>query len=149
MMSFVFRLFLTLASLMLSLVVFCVNQDIVINSLHPYFSSLPKIISYILYLILVFEITGISNLLSKFLGSDTLDGRSIASIEPANDAFLPSYLGYFFVALIVNSIEMFFFVFGIICFLFSIPAFHISIPYFSCLDLIFITSSMIKGLKFY
>lgn len=126
-MSYVFRLFLTFTSLMLSLVIFCVNQEIVINSLHPYLSNLPNIVSYMLYLVFVFKITWISIWLSKFLGLDTLDGSSITSIEPANDAFLPSYLGYFFVALSVTSIEMFIFVFGIIC----IFIFHSRISYFN------------------
>src|SRR5690606_38431226 len=39
---------------------------------------------------------------------------SIVEVEQANNAFLPSYLGYFFVALSVNNSETLIFVFSIL-----------------------------------
>lgn len=50
---------------------------------------------------------------SRWLGADTIEG-GITSIEPANNTFLPSYLGYFFVGLSVPNLETFVFVFGIL-----------------------------------
>lgn len=63
-------------------------------------------------MILIF--TKLSMLLISFLDTDKIEAGSITVIEPANDAFLPSYLGYFFVALSVPNIEVFLYVFGII-----------------------------------
>ena len=65
--------------------------------------------------------------LINFLGTDTMEAGSISVIEPANDAFLPSYLGYFFVALSIPNIEVFIYVFGIIC----IFIFYSRISYFN------------------
>lgn len=39
---------------------------------------------------------------------------SVTEIENANEAFLPSYLGYFFVALSINSVQLFFSIFMVI-----------------------------------
>lgn len=56
--------------------------------------------------------------LSKFLAKETFNKGDMISAEYANDAFLPSYLGYFFVALDVPNFETFYFVYPII-FLFT------------------------------
>ncbi len=115
MMENIFKLFMTLNSLSLSLVVFLIKEGMVINSLHSHLSWLPHIISYFLYLLIVLVLTWLSMKLIIFLDTDTMEKGSITVIEPANDAFLPSYLGYFFVALSVPNIEVFLYVFGIIC----------------------------------
>jgi hypothetical protein len=132
-MEHIFKLFLTLNSLLLALTVFLIKEGIVINSLHPYFSSLPDIISYILYLSVVLILTWLSMRLTNFLDTDTIDAGSISVIEPANDAFLPSYLGYFFVALSVPNIEVFLYVFGIIC----VFIFYSRISYFNPIFFLF------------
>ena len=67
------------------------------------------------------------------LGTDTIDAGSISVIEPANDAFLPSYLGYFFVALSIPNIEVFCYVFGII----YIFIFYSRISYFNPIFFLF------------
>ncbi|PKL53377.1 MAG: hypothetical protein CVV36_07320 [Candidatus Methanoperedenaceae archaeon HGW-Methanoperedenaceae-1] len=133
MIEHIFKFCLTLNSLLLSLVVFVIKEGFVINPLHPYLSNLPSIISYILYLLVVLIFTWISMCLINRLGTDTIDAGSISVIEPANDAFLPSYLGYFFVALSVPNIEVFFYVFGIIC----IFIFNSRISYFNPIFFLF------------
>lgn len=133
MIEYIFKFCLTLNSLLLSLVVFLIKEGIVINSLYPYLSSLPDIISYILYLSVVLIFTGLSMRLINFLGTDTIDAGSISVIEPANDAFLPSYLGYFFVALSIPNIEVFLYVFGII----YIFIFYSRISYFNPIFFLF------------
>lgn len=75
--------------------VFLIKEEIVLNPLHPYLSSLPAVISYLLYFGIVVLLTLISIRLTDSLDTDTIDKLSISVIEPANDAFLPSYLGYF------------------------------------------------------
>lgn len=132
-MEHIFKFVLTLNSLLLSLMVFLIKEGFVINFLHPYFSSLPDIISYILYFSVVLILTRLSMQLIDFLGTDTMDAGSISVIEPANDAFLPSYLGYFFVALSIPNIEVFIYVFGIIC----IFIFHSRISYFNPIFFLF------------
>lgn len=127
MINYIFKLFLTLNSVLLSLVIFLVKE----NSDNKYpieiFSNLPHFVSYSIYVLIVFVLTYFSIQLSNYLGTDTLDGNSISTIEPANDAFLPSYLGYFFVALSVPNIETFTVVFSIIC----IFIFYSRISYFN------------------
>lgn len=132
-MEHIFKLFLTLNSLLLALIVFLIKEGIVINSLYTCFSNLPDTISYILYLLVVLILTWISMQLTNFLDTDTIDAGSISVIEPANDAFLPSYLGYFFVALSVPNIEVFLYVFGIIC----VFIFYSRISYFNPIFFLF------------
>jgi hypothetical protein len=57
--------------------------------------------------------TGISLLLTRFLSDDSIEGN-IKDLEQANNAFLPSYLGYFFVALSVPYFETLIFTFAIL-----------------------------------
>jgi len=137
-MELIFKFVLTLNSLLLSLMVFLIKEGFVVNSLHPSLSSLPKIITYILYFVIVLIFTWLIIQLANFLDTDTIDAGSISVIEPANDAFLPSYLGYFFVALSVPNIEVFLYVFGIIC----VFIFHSRISYFNPIFFLF-------GLNFY
>jgi len=132
-MEHIFKFVLTLNSLLLSLMVFLIKEGFVINSLYPYLSSLPAIISYILYFLVVLILTWLSMQLINFLGTDTIEAGSISVIEPANDAFLPSYLGYFFVALSIPNIEVFIYVFGIIC----IFIFYSRISYFNPIFFLF------------
>lgn len=133
MMEHVFKFVLTLTSLLLSLMVFLIKEGFVINSLYPYFLNLPATISYILYFLVVLIFTWLCMQLINFLGTDTMEAGSISVIEPANDAFLPSYLGYFFVALSIPNIEVFIYVFAIIC----IFIYHSRISYFNPIFFLF------------
>ena len=132
-MEHIFKFCLTLNSLLLSLMVFLIKEGAVINSLHSCLSNLPKIITYILYFGIILILTWLSMQLINFLDTDTIDAGSISVIEPANDAFLPSYLGYFFVALSVPNIEVFLYVFGTIC----IFIFYSRISYFNPIFFLF------------
>ena len=80
--------------------------------------ELPNSLSYIIYFLVPVISTGISILLSSKLGSDKFKAGTTESIEHANNSFLPSYLGYFFVALSVGSWEALGFVYGVL-FLFT------------------------------
>ena len=83
-------------------------------------------------------LTRISIWLCKGLGRDYFEAGSIKNIEYANNAFLPSYLGYFFVALSVPNLGTLLFVY-LILFLFT---FFSQALYFNPLFLLF-------GYKFY
>ena len=113
-MNHVFKLLLTINSLSLPLMVFLIKEGVVINSLYPKLSGIPALMSYFIYFILVVLFTALIMILIQFLDTDTIEKGSILTIESANDTFLPIYLGYFFIALIVPDIEIFIIIFSII-----------------------------------
>ena len=113
--------------------VFFIKEGTVINSLHQNLSNLPNIVTYSLYFDVVLIFTWLSIHFTNFLDTDVIDNGAITAIEPANDAFLPSYLGYFFVALSVPSMEIFIYVFGIIC----VFIFYSRISYFNPIFFLF------------
>jgi len=158
-MVYIFRLFLILNSLSLSFLIFVINknmtldwiepifykactiiikQDILISFINNNFYSLLNLSSYIFYFLCIILLSIISIYLINLLSDDSIEEDTLRNIEPANDAFLPSYLGYFFVALSVPDIEMFFVVFGII----AIFIYYSKISYFNPLFFIF-------GFKFF
>ncbi|WP_458949216.1 hypothetical protein [Oceanobacillus sp. CAU 1775] len=113
-------------------------------------SFVPDVVSYALYFCLPIIFTLISLILAKFLAKDSLEKteKSIKSengqeqtfkiskiieVEQANNAFLPSYLGYFFVALSVPYYETLIFIF-LVLFLFT---FFSQTLYFNPLFLLF------------
>ena len=158
-MSYIFRLFLIINSLSLSFLIFAIHkettlawiepilcdifsflirQNILIEFISNNFYSLLNASSYIFYFICIILLSIISIYFINFLSNDSIEEDTLTNIEPANDAFLPSYLGYFFVALSVPDIEMFFVVFGII----AIFIYYSRISYFNPIFFIF-------GFKFF
>lgn len=141
-MNIIYKIWLTLCSLLLTMTVYLVKEDVVINSMNIYVDNewlklhlilLPKFLSYIVYFSLVLLCTWLSMFLSKWLSEDQISPGSIVSIETANDTFLPSYLGYFFVALSISEARTFVYVFGMI-FVFVLFS---KISYFNPIFLIF------------
>ncbi len=136
-MSVIFKIFLTVNSLLLSFLVFAVKENLVLKEIviqkfniqYP----LPDYASYLSYIALILLLTGMSIKMASRLDTDQIQNGSIESIEAANDMFLPSYLGYFFVALSVPSVELFLLVFGII----SIFIFYSRISYFNPIFFLF------------
>lgn len=122
MINLLFRLFLTFNATSLILVVYLVKEQVVINDFHPYLESLPHWVSYVSYFAIPVLFTYLSILMSSGLANDSIEaeeGKSaVKEIEQANNAYLPSYLGYFFVALSVPFNETLIFVFAIL-FLFT------------------------------
>lgn len=137
MINLLFRLFLTFNATSLILVVYLVKEQKVLNSLHCCLANLPHFVSYIIYFAIPVLLTFLSLLLSKRLTDDSIEAENgvsaIKEIEQANNAYLPSYLGYFFVALSVPYCDTLIFVFGIL-FLFT---FLSQTLYFNPLFLVF------------
>ncbi|KAE8177363.1 hypothetical protein CIT27_08685 [Photobacterium carnosum] len=148
MMSFIFKFWLTTCSLVLTLTVYLVKSNILINELAKYITldfskwwfpiipmiaNLPKWVSFLGYFSVVFFCTWVALWLTRFLSRETISSQEIMSIEPANDTFLPSYLGYFFVALSINDLSTFVYVFGLI----FIFVFFSKISYFNPVFLLF------------
>lgn len=119
-MNIAFRVLLTFNATSLLVIIFLVQKKYTLG----YFLdgvdylgwtiSLPNALSYLFYLFIPIVLTGLSIWLSKYLGIDEFKAGEVASIEHANNSFLPSYLGYFFVALSINSCETLFFVYGVL-----------------------------------
>ena len=108
-MNAMFKIYLTIIALLPALIVFFIKNDINIFAYYLYF-----IWKYLIYFIILLLTNYFAILWSKGLGENNISKRSIVSIEQANDAFLPSYLGYFFVALSISNIEIFSLVFVLI-----------------------------------
>lgn len=139
MLNFIFRGLLAFNATSLLVIIYLVKQGITLDVLFPWLSQfswivdLPNLTSYFIYIIVTLLLTWISIFLSSGLGKDTFESGEIVSIEYANNSFLPSYLGYFFVALSINNCETLFFVY-IILFVFT---FLSQALYFNPLFLIF------------
>lgn len=118
--NIVFRLLLTFNATSLLIIIFLVHKK---YTLGYFFQNIPALqlsathsylLSYGLYLMVPLLLTGGSLLLSAGLGRDAFRSGDITAVEHANNSFLPSYLGYFFVALSINSWSTLFFVYGIL-----------------------------------
>lgn len=124
MLNFLFRLFLTFNSTSLLIVVFGIKGQYIIEweRISHRLTNMPDWLSYIIYFCIPIILTLISLWWSNLLDSDSLEKTNnkskVTDIEQANNAFLPSYLGYFFVALSVTSTETLWFIFAIL-FLFT------------------------------
>ncbi len=79
-----------------------------------YIATWPNFASYFIYLAIPILLTRFSIWLSKWLGCDAFEQGEVESIEHANNSFLPSYLGYFFVALSIGNWETLGFVYGVL-----------------------------------
>ncbi len=116
-MNIAFRLLLTFNATSLLLIVFLVHHGYTLGrifSSHDWLARLPNILSYFLYFLIPVLLTWTSILVSTKLGRDDFPKGNVASIEHANNSFLPSYLGYFFVALSISNLETLFFVYTIL-----------------------------------
>ncbi|MDD3479524.1 MAG: hypothetical protein PHI42_03970 [Paludibacteraceae bacterium] len=116
MMNFIYRILLTFNSTSLLLVVYAIKEQCIINwgNIHPKLDFFPDWFSYILYFLAPVLLTIISLWLSHLLSTDNIEKGMVEEIEQANNAFLPSYLGYFFVALSVTQCETLCFIFAIL-----------------------------------
>lgn len=120
-MNFVFRLLLTFNATSLVLIVFAVHNNYILGSIFAIsgLSAWYDFASYLGYLLIPVLLTQLSIFLSCFLGKDHFDRGILIKIENANNSFLPSYLGYFFVALSVDNLQTLWFVYFLI-FLFTV-----------------------------
>lgn len=117
MINIIFRLLLTFNATSLLIIVFVVQKGYVLSYFFPdlsLFAKLPNVVSYLIYFFAPVLLTGLSILLSFCLGKDEFKKDEVDSIEHANNSFLPSYLGYFFVALSVSNWETLGFVYAML-----------------------------------
>jgi len=119
-MNIAFRLLLTLNATLLLVIIFLVQKGYSLGYFLgcteglEWVSQLPNAVSYGVYVLIPVLLTGLSILLSPGLGKDEFKAGETVSIEYANNSFLPSYLGYFFVALSISNWETLWFVYGVL-----------------------------------
>ncbi|VXB09094.1 hypothetical protein [Plantibacter sp. T3] len=128
------RVLLTFNATSLLIVVYQIKDPFLL----PAIDGVPRYLFNTGLLIVPALLTCFSILLSSGLGKDQFVKGDVASIEYANNSFLPSYLGYFFVALSIPNLETLVFVY-VILFVFT---YFSQALYFNPLFLIF-------GYKFY
>ena len=108
-MNIFYRILLTFNATSLLVIIFFVQKGYSVDYLIPTLSSrvahLHNIYSFIVYLMFPILLTGLSLWLCRFLGKDEFGKVHVETIEHANNSFLPSYLGYFFVALSIENCE--------------------------------------------
>lgn len=107
---FLYQLFLAFNSTWLIVVVFLVKEQYYFRFLKEY----SIYYSWVLFLCVPVILTVISFLIAISLPKDSLQSNSVKEIELANNNFLPTYLGYFFVSLGIEEISTLVFVFAII-----------------------------------
>lgn len=120
MINIAFRLLLTFNATSLLVIIFLVQKGYTLGYFLGdvvylgWLNTLPNAVSYGLYILVPLLSTGLSILLSSRLGRDEFKQDEVASIEHANNSFLPSYLGYFFVALSIGNWEVLWFVYALL-----------------------------------
>lgn len=108
-MIIVFKLLLTFNATSTMIVVYLIKERYYLLCLEKH----PIWVSHIVFLIIPILLTLTSIWMKRLLSKDDINYEML-NVEEANNAFLPSYLGYFFVALSVNSVETMIFVYSIV-----------------------------------
>jgi hypothetical protein len=106
----IYRLLLAFNSTYMVIVVFLIQQRYIITKLN----FLSIYVSYILFILTPVLLTYLSFKVMKYLDNDEIKKVHIKEIELANNSFLPSYLGYFFVALGIVDVDTLLIVFFIL-----------------------------------
>lgn len=109
-MKILYQLFLAFNSTWLIVVVYLVKEKYRFNFLSEY----SNYYSWIIFVSIPIILTALSFLIAMSLPDDNLQSTSVREIELANNNFLPTYLGYFFVSLGINDVSTLIIVFIII-----------------------------------
>ncbi len=109
-MKFLYQLFIAFNSTWLIVVLYLVKEKYRFDLL----SSYPNYYSWFIFVLIPVILTALSFLIVAKLPMDNLQSSSVKEIELANNNFLPTYLGYFFVSLGISDIPTLIVVFLII-----------------------------------
>lgn len=113
-------------SILLMLYIFLIKEEYVFDFLkHPKIIEIYKMVStYITYKIIILGfaylvvlvlLDAIILIITPFISNiDKIEKGTVDEIENATEAYLPCYLGYFFVALSINNFQIFFIIFILI-----------------------------------
>lgn len=111
--NILYNIILTLSATLLLPVIYFIDKKAKI----PFLNEYNEIISYVIMLLIPLGLTWLCIFLKRWLSYDTIES-SLQNVELANNSFLPSYLGYFFVALSISNINTLIYVY-ILVFLFT------------------------------
>ena len=109
-MKYLYQLFLAFNSTWLIVVVYLIKEKYILNILENY----SIYYSWTIFVFIPIILTALSFLIALKLPRDILRSNSVNEIELANNNFLPTYLGYFFVSLGIDDVSTLIVVFGII-----------------------------------
>lgn len=109
-MKILYQLFLAFNSTWLIVVVFLVKEKYKLNLLAEYSINY----SWGVFTAIPIILTALSFLIAITLPKDIINANSVSEIELANNNFLPTYLGYFFVSLGIEDVPTLIVVFSII-----------------------------------
>lgn len=131
--SSVFRMWITFNSTSLILVLYAIKSHITINKFCNIDVYVHSFFSYFLYILIVVLSTLLSLFVAKkFLLKDCIR-NGIVEIELASNSYLPSYMGYFFVALSINDCQTLIFTYLIV----YVFTFYSQALYFNPIFLVF------------
>ena len=99
-MKYIYQLFLAFNSTWLIVVVYLFKEKYRFNILENY----SLYFSWSIFILIPLILNALSFIIAFKLPKDQLPNSSIKEIELANNNFLPTYLGYFFVSIGVNDI---------------------------------------------
>lgn len=130
-MLLLFRCLLTFSSTSLFIVIYLIKSHVIIDFGISHYSEL---VSYLFYFVSIAIVNVISLFLIRYLECSSLQSQSkeknvIQKIEMANHTFLPTYLGYFFVALSIADKDWI--VFGFVYSIVFIFTFYSQTNYFN------------------
>lgn len=117
MINILFRMLLSFNATSLLIIIFLIQKGITLDKLlycvngFEYGSTLTNYFSYIFYLAISLLLTRFSIWLCKFLGKDEFKAGEVVSIKHENNILLFNYLGLFFVALSIDNLQVFYFVY--------------------------------------
>lgn len=100
-MKYIYQLFLAFNSTWLIVVVYLIKERYRLNILDNY----SIYYSWAIFILFPIILTSLSFLIALKLPKDQLINTAINEIELANNNFLPTYLGYFFVSLGISDIS--------------------------------------------
>lgn len=121
MFNFICKFFLTLNATFLILIVYLIKLDEkeyiqlsewIKRNLHIKFTFFSQNTSILFSLLIIVLLTKILIVALKLLETDDLKG--VEEVEQVNNSFLPTYLGYFFIALSINNARILFWIYFIV-----------------------------------
>lgn len=108
-MDFIFRTFLTFNATSMMLIIYAIKENYSLSCLKMF----PTWAFHIALLVILLLLTRFSIWMKRYLSEDDINYDPLF-VEEANNSFLPTYLGYFFIALSVNSKQTMVFVYLIV-----------------------------------
>lgn len=115
MIKLLYKIFLALSSTYFIIIVYLIKDHFKFDFLCRY----SEFYSWALLFLISMALTAASFLVLLLLGNDNISSTDVKEIEMANNSFLPTYLGYFFVSLGITDNPTLIFIF-IIIFIFTL-----------------------------